>query len=206
MREHAPPPLPSPMYAKEREEARRARARTRAASWSVHACASAREAHTCDGGEAWRSRRSMRAQRDADDSRKLQSSPSIREREGEGGETGGGGGSWGEGEARKEARRKTKERIGRWGRRRGGVGDGGWRQGEIEELLSDQHRTEKLFPAFELLHTRAFPSDGKAAPNGNRTNFSPATSVCAVVLVLSYARLPIRGFFAWPSIPIEVNF
>lgn len=35
----------------------------------------------------------------------------------------------------------------------------GKRQREIEELLSDRYRTEKLSTAFELLHTRAFPSD-----------------------------------------------
>lgn len=56
--------------------------------------------------------------RGTDDSRKLQSSPSIREREGEGGETGDGGGS--RGGTRKGARRKTKERIDD-----GGGGDGG---------------------------------------------------------------------------------
>lgn len=116
-----------------------------------------------------------------DDSRKLQSSPSIREREGEGGETGGGGGG------RSEKKDEGEDRP------------MGWRQGEIEELLSDQHRTEKLFPAFELLHTRAFPSDGKAAPNGNRSNFSPSTSVCVlytpVYTSIAYADLFCMALF-----------
>lgn len=177
-----------------RKGRRRGEARTRAASWSVHACASAREAHTCEkrgGADGVCEHRGS-----ADDSRKLQSSPSIRE-----GEEGGGG--WDRWCRGGEGRARGKEREERGGE--------GWRQGEIEELLSDQRRTEKLFPAFELLHTRAFPSDGKAASKWKSHEFLPPTAtsrVCALYMVLSYARLRIRGFLRSPPprFRSEVNF
>lgn len=77
----------------------------------------------------------------------------------------------------------------------------GWRQGEIEELLSDQHRTEKLFPAFELLHTRAFPERRKGRPKWKSLEFLPLYErVCAVYVDC------IRGSFLRGPIPIEVNF
>lgn len=195
MREHAPPPSPSlPFPPLCRKGRRRGEARTRAASWSVHACASAREAHTCEkrgGADGVCEHRGS-----ADDSRKLQSSPSIRE-----GEEGGGG--WDRWCRGGEGRARGKEREERGGE--------GWRQGEIEELLSDQRRTEKLFPAFELLHTRAFPSDGKAASKWKSHEFLPPTAtsrVCALYMVLSYARLRIRGFLRSPPprFRSEVNF
>lgn len=196
MREHAPPPSPSPPLRTRRKGRRRGEAGTGAHSRREleRTCVCVREG----SAHVWRWR-SVEEQTEyaSTEGRTTRVSfnlrlPSARERAR-------GWDRWWRRESRGHEERSEKKDEGedrRWGRR-------GWRQGEIEELLSDQRRTEKLFPAFELLHTRAFPSDGKAAPNGNRTNFSPARSVC-VVLVLSYARLRIRGFSRGPR--SEVNF
>lgn len=122
--------------------------------------------------------------------------PSARERKVGEGETGG-------------AEEEEGEFGGARGKEREERGGEEWRQGEIEELLSDQRRTEKLFPAFELLHTRVFPSDGKAAPKWKSHEFLPPTAtsrVCAPYMVLSYARLRIRGFLRSPRFRSEVNF
>lgn len=173
MREHAPPPLRT----REREEASTGARSRRELERGTCVCVREGSAHVWRW-EAWRSRRLYAR----DDSRKLQSSPSIRERGGEGGETGGGGG--GRSEKKKDEGEDRPM---------------GWRQGEIEELLSDQHRTEKLFPAFELLHTRAFPERRKGRPKWKSLEFLPLYErVCAVDCI--------RGSFLRGPIPIEVNF
>lgn len=67
-------------------------------------------------------------------------------------------------------RKRGREEGGTVGGKVGVEGGGGEQEG-IGELLSDRHRTEKLFPAFELLHARAFPERPSVAPDGNRPDF-----------------------------------
>ena len=73
---------------------------------------------------------------------------------------------------------------------------GRWKQGEIEELLSDRHRTEKLSTAFELLHTRAFPSDERPP----RMEIAPG-----FFSALVHTRVRAREFFFFRRVALFRN-
>lgn len=61
----------------------------------------------------------------------------------------------------------------------------------------------KAFSSFRAFTHSRFPERRKGRPKWKSHEFLPARSVCAV-LVLSYARLRIRGFLRGPR--SEVNF